>query len=205
MRTSTFVGIPVGPFEGREAIAPGLPRAAARRRDRRPRRSTSPTARPSSAATRWRRERRHRDDDAAPTAATTITGADRGLRPGRPRPRRRSTRPSSGATSRSSTRRSTATRWSTSTRRRSSQKPQRRHRRGRRLLPRVQRQRPPRDLHDRREGDRGLREGPGQGRPVHQRPGQPRGHLHPQRDRGDQPRRLLVGPPEHRRAATRSS
>ena len=25
-----------------------------------------------------------------------------------------------------------------------------------------------------------------------------RGHLHPQRDRGDQPRRLLVGPPQHR-------
>ena len=35
-----------------------------------------------------------------------------------------------------------------------SQKPQRRHRRRRGLLPRVQRQRPPRHLHDRREGDR---------------------------------------------------
>ena len=37
-----------------------------------------------------------------------------------------------------------------------------------------------------------------QGRPVHQRPRHPRDRLHPQRDRGDQPRRLLVGPPEHR-------
>ena len=73
-----------------------------------------------------------------------------------------------------------------------------RHRRRRRLLPRVQRQRPSRHLHDRREGDRRLRGGPGQGRPVHQRARQPRGHLHPQRDRGDQPRRLLVGPPQHR-------
>ena len=33
---------------------------------------------------------------------------------------------------------------------------------------------------------------------LHQRARQPRGRLHPQRDRGDQPRRLLVGPPEHR-------
>ena len=40
----------------------------------------------------------------------------------------------------------------------------RRHRRRRRLLPRVQRQRPSRHLHDRREGDRRLRGGPGQGR-----------------------------------------
>ena len=35
-----------------------------------------------------------------------------------------------------------------------------RHRRRRRLLPRVQRQRPSRDLHDRREGDGGVRGGP---------------------------------------------
>ena len=43
------------------------------------------------------------------------------------------------------------------------------------------------------------------GRAVHQRPGQPRDRLHAQRDRGDQPRRLLVGPAQHRAAATRSS
>ena len=94
--------------------------------------------------------------------------------------------------------RSTASRWSTSTRRRRSQKPPRRHRGDGRLLPRVQRERPPRDLRDRREGDRRLRGGPGQGRPVHQRARPPRDRLHPQRDRGDQPRRLLLGPPEHR-------
>ena len=33
----------------------------------------------------------------------------------------------------------------------------------------------------------------------------PRDRLHAQRDRGDQPRRVLLGPQEHRRAATRSS
>ena len=95
-----------------------------------------------------------------------------------PRPRRadvrsprpaRSTRTRCGPTSRSSTRRSTGTRWSTSTRRRRSQKPQRRHRCAGRLLPRVQRQRPPRDLHDRREGDGRVREGARARRPVHQR------------------------------------
>ena len=80
----------------------------------------------------------------------------------------------------------------------SSQKPARRHRRARRLLPRVQRQRPPRDLHDRREGHGRVRGGPRQGRALHQRPGPPRDHLHPQRDRGDQPRRLRVGSQEHR-------
>ena len=40
----------------------------------------------------------------------------------------------------------------------------RRHRCRRRLLPRVQRQRPSRHLHDRREGDGRVREGAGQGR-----------------------------------------
>ena len=44
------------------------------------------------------------------------------------------------------------------------------------------------------EGDGGVRSGPGQGRAVHQRARQSRGHLHSQRDRGDQPCRLLVGP-----------
>ncbi len=74
----------------------------------------------------------------------------------------------------------------------------RRHRRGRGLLPRVQRQRPPRHLHDRREGDGRLRGRARQGRRLHQRPRPPRDHLHEERDRGHQPRRLLVGPPEHR-------
>ena len=75
---------------------------------------------------------------------------------------------------------------------------ERRHRCRGRLLPPVQRQRPSRHLHDRREGDRGLRALAREGRPVHQRPRQPRDRVHPQRDRGHQPRRLLVGPPQHR-------
>ena len=81
----------------------------------------------------------------------------------------------------------------------------RRHRRGRRLLPRVQRQRPPRDLHHRRAGDRRLRAGARERRPVHQRARQPRDRVHPQRDRGHQPRRLLVGSAATSGAATRSS
>ena len=81
----------------------------------------------------------------------------------------------------------------------------RRDRCRRRLLPRVQRQRPSRHLHDRREGDRGVRAGPRHGRAVHQRAGQPRDRVHPQRDRGDQPRGVRVGAAQHRRGATRSS
>ena len=102
------------------------------------------------------------------------------------------------ATSRSSARRSTAIRWSISTRRRRSQKPAV-------VIDAVA------DYYREYNANvhRGIytigekataayEEARVSGRAVHQRPGQPRGRLHPQRDRGDQPRRLRVGPAQHR-------
>ena len=66
------------------------------------------------------------------------------------------------------------------------------------LLPRLQRQRPPRHLRDQREGDRRLRGRPRPGRTPHQRSVGARDRLGPQRDGGDQPRRLQLGPPPPR-------
>ena len=67
----------------------------------------------------------------------------------------------------------------------------------RRLLPRLQRERPPRHLRAGREGDRRLRGRAGQGRDADRRPGPARDRVRPQRDRGDQPRRLLRGAGKH--------
>ena len=63
-----------------------------------------------------------------------------------------------------------------------------------RLLPAAQRERPPRDLHARRGGDRAVRGGALDDRRVPRRadPGDDR--LHPRHDRVDQPRRARVGP-----------
>ena len=66
------------------------------------------------------------------------------------------------------------------------------------LLPRVQRQRPSRDLRDRRARDGGVRGGPRERRAVHQRARLARDRVHPERHGGHQPRRVLLGPPEHR-------
>ena len=61
------------------------------------------------------------------------------------------------------------------------------------LLRALVRERPPRRLPARRARDRGVRGRPPQGGRVRQRALRARGDLHPQRDRGDQPRRLRVG------------
>ena len=66
------------------------------------------------------------------------------------------------------------------------------------------RERPPRRLPARRARDGGLRGRAAQGRGLRQRAVRARGDLHPQRDGGDQPRRLRVGareprPRRHRR------
>ena len=62
----------------------------------------------------------------------------------------------------------------------------------------LQRQRPPRRLRDRRGGDGGLRGSARQDRELHRRREPARDRDGPQRDRGDQPRRLRVGPAQHR-------
>ena len=60
-------------------------------------------------------------------------------------------------------------------------------------------QRPPRLAHALGRGDRRLRGRPGDRRRPHRRRRPARDRLHPQRDRGDQPRRLRVGRRQHRR------
>ena len=71
--------------------------------------------------------------------------------------------------------------------------------RARRLLPAAQREHPPRRLHARAGGDR--RASRARAQRIARFIGAPtRGDdLHEERDRGDQPRRVLVGPPERRR------
>ena len=59
------------------------------------------------------------------------------------------------------------------------------------------RQRASRAALSRQRGDRGLRGRAGEGRGVPERQPQGRDHLHPQRHRGDQPRRLYVRPRPH--------
>ena len=78
-----------------------------------------------------------------------------------------------------------------------SQKPQVGDRRAGRAPAQPQRERPPRRLRAGAGGRRGLREARGSGRGVHRRRAAD-DDLHQERDGGDQPRRLLVGPREHR-------
>ena len=76
----------------------------------------------------------------------------------------------------------------------SAQKPRRGARRDGPLLPPLLRQHPPRRVHDRRGGDRRVRGRPPQGRRASStRLRSRRDRVHPQRDRGDQPRRVHVG------------
>ena len=115
--------------------------------------------------------------------------------------RRHASRP----TSRSSSARSTASGSCTST--------PRRRRRSRiavldamdALLPRLLRQRPPRRVHDRRGGDRGVRGGArARSRGFVDARAHERDRVHAQRDRGDQPRRVHVGAAPTCARATRS-
>ena len=69
---------------------------------------------------------------------------------------------------------------------------------------RVARLDPPRRLPARGRGDRPLRGRPRGGSPTGSGSTARGDDLHRQRDRGDQPRRLHLGPPERRRAATSS-
>ena len=66
------------------------------------------------------------------------------------------------------------------------------------------RERPSRRLRARRARDRGARARAGAGARVRQRARRPRDHLRPQRDRGDQPRRVRLGPRRTSAPATSS-
>ena len=68
-----------------------------------------------------------------------------------------------------------------------------RARRHGRLLPHLQRQHPPGRLRNQRDRHPPLRRSTRQDRPLHQRPIQPRDHLHPQHHRGHQPGGLFLG------------
>ena len=135
------------------------------------------------------------DDDDAATASRLEPTRRRTPDGYRPRPRRR--RPSA-PTSRSSSAISTAAAWRTSTRAATSLKPRVVAEAINDYMTRYSRQHPPRRLPDRRRGDRGLRGRAQVDRLVHQRAVGARDRHGPQRDRGHQPRRLLVGPQEHR-------
>ena len=92
----------------------------------------------------------------------------------------------------------------------SAQKPRADDRRDVELLRDVVRQRAPRRLHARRGGDRGVRGHAQEGADAAQRAVRARGDLHARRDRGDQPRGVLVRPHQRRprrrdRHAPRSS
>ena len=73
-----------------------------------------------------------------------------------------------------------------------------------RVLRDVVRERPPRRLQARRAGDRGARGRAREGARAAERVRRARGDLRPQRDRGDQPRRVLLGAERARPGRRRS-